>query len=70
MARCGQQGCTEAMMVAQAFTAEFLAELIGDGLASATTERIIAGDKQIGVARVRITEAGRSVLAGGKGAQG
>jgi hypothetical protein len=34
------------MMVAQGFTAEFLAELIGDGLASATTERIMAGDKQ------------------------
>jgi hypothetical protein len=70
MARCSQQGCTEAMMVAQGFSVKFLAELVRDGLASATVERVMAGDKQIGVARVRITEAGRSVLAGGTGAQG
>jgi hypothetical protein len=52
MARCGQQGCTETMMVAQGFSVKFLAELISDGLASATVERVMAGDKQIGVARV------------------
>jgi hypothetical protein len=63
MARCGQQGCTEAMMVAQGFSVEFLADLVRDGLASATAERVMAGDKQIEVARVRITEVGRKALA-------
>ena len=34
MARCGQQGCTETMMVAQGFSVKFLAELISDPLRS------------------------------------
>jgi hypothetical protein len=55
MARCGKQGCTEAMMVAQGFSVEFLAELVRDSLASATAERVMAGDKQIEIARVRLT---------------
>jgi hypothetical protein len=41
MARCGQLGCTEAMIVAQGFSVEFLAELVRDGLASATAERML-----------------------------
>jgi hypothetical protein len=31
MARCGQQGCTEAMMVGQGFSVKFLADLVRDG---------------------------------------
>jgi hypothetical protein len=38
-------------------------ELERDGLASATAERMVAGDRTIEVARVRITEAGRRALA-------
>ena len=49
-------------MQAQGFSIEFLAELIRDGLASATAERVMAGDKQIEIARLRITDAGRRAL--------
>jgi hypothetical protein len=57
-------GCTEALMLANGFTAELLVELVGTGLAFAHAERMIAGGKQIEVAGVRITEAGRRALKG------
>ena len=56
-------GCTEALMLANGFPIEMLVELIRTGLASAQAERMIAGNEQIEVARVRITEAGQRVLA-------
>jgi hypothetical protein len=62
LAGCGQQGCTEALMLAQGFTVEFLAELVREGLASATAERAAMGAREIEVARVRITEEGRRAL--------
>jgi hypothetical protein len=34
-----------------------------DGLATATAERVVAGNRTIEIARVRITEAGRRALA-------
>jgi hypothetical protein len=51
-------------MLANGFQVEMLVELIRAGLASAQTERMMAGGKQIEVARVRITEAGRRALGG------
>jgi len=54
--------CTEALMLANGFPVETLVELIRGGLASAEAERMIAGGKQIEVARLRITEAGRQAL--------
>jgi hypothetical protein len=39
-----------------------LVELINAGLASVTTERVIAGDRAIQVTRVQITDAGRQAL--------
>jgi hypothetical protein len=57
-------GCTEALMLANGFTAELLVGLIHAGLASAQAERMIAADKMIELARVRITEQGRRSLAG------
>ena len=54
-----RDGCTKAMMLANGFPFEMLVELIRTGLASAVAERMVAGGKQIEVARVRITEAGR-----------
>jgi len=56
-------GATEAIMLAHGFTVELLVELIRAGLATATTERLVAGERAMEVARVRITEAGRQVLA-------
>jgi hypothetical protein len=57
-------GCTEALMVANGFTAELLIELMRTGLASAQAERMVATGKPIELARVRITEEGRRVLNG------
>jgi len=51
-------------MLANGFPVETLVELIRGGLASAEAERMIADGKQIEVARVRITEAGRRALVG------
>jgi hypothetical protein len=56
-------GRTEALMLANGFPVEMLVELIRTGLASAEAERMVADGKQIEVARVRITEAGRRALA-------
>jgi hypothetical protein len=57
-------GCPEALMVAHGFTIELMIALVGDGLASATEERVLAGKQTLEVTRVRITEAGRRALAG------
>jgi hypothetical protein len=55
-------GCAEGLMLANGFTVDLMVELVRDGLATATPERVVAGAKQIEVARVRITEAGRRVI--------
>jgi hypothetical protein len=55
-------GCIEALMLANGFPVEMLVELIRSGPASAEAERMVAGGKQIEVARVRITEVGRRAL--------
>lgn len=50
-------------MRAHGFTTEMLVELVRAGLASAQTERVVAGGRVVEVARVRITAAGRRALA-------
>jgi hypothetical protein len=62
LASC-RDGCTEALLFAYGITVEMLVGLIHGGLATATTERMVAGGKSVEVARVRITEAGRAALA-------
>jgi len=57
-------GCTEALMFANGFTAELLVELVRAGLASAHAERMVAGGKMMEAARVKISEAGWQALAG------
>jgi hypothetical protein len=63
LASC-RDGCTEALMLAHGFTTPQLVELVRAGLATVTAERMVAGNKTIEVARVRITEVGRKVLTG------
>jgi len=53
-------GCPEALMIAHGFTIEDMVALVHDGLATATAERVRAGRETLEVARVRITDAGRS----------
>jgi hypothetical protein len=59
----GLRGCTAATLLAHGFRFNMLADLVRDGLASAVPERVRAGGKEIVVARVRITDAGRNALA-------
>jgi hypothetical protein len=56
-------GCPEGLMVAHDFTVEQMVELVGDGLATVTAERVRAGRETLEIARVRITDAGRRALA-------
>jgi hypothetical protein len=46
------------------FSIEQMVDLVRAGLASATAERMVAGNRTIEVARVRITEVGRQALRG------
>jgi hypothetical protein len=43
---------------------ELMVDMIRDGLATAKTDRMRAGKRTIQVVRLRITDAGRRVLAG------
>jgi hypothetical protein len=57
-------GCSEALMFANGFTAELLLELVRAGLASAHAERVVADGRMMEVARMKISEAGWQALAG------
>jgi hypothetical protein len=63
LASC-RDGCTETIMTAHGFKTDMMVEIINGGLASVTTEGVVAAGRRIEVARVRITEAGRRALAG------
>jgi hypothetical protein len=52
-------GCIEPLLLANGFSADLLIELV---LVSAQAERMMAGDEQVEVARVRITETERQAL--------
>jgi hypothetical protein len=52
-------GITEHMLFAHQIKRASIAELILDGLASATTVRVTAGRKPVEVRRIKITDAGR-----------
>jgi hypothetical protein len=58
-----RDGMTEAMLPAHGFMVDILVDLIRAGLATAKTERMVAGGRPMEVARVRITDAGRRSLA-------
>jgi hypothetical protein len=57
-----REGCTEAVMLAHGFTVDMLIELVTARLATAQTERMVAGGRRVEVIRFRITEAGRQAL--------
>jgi hypothetical protein len=62
--RCGAAGCAEEVMLAHGFTFQQLAELVREGFAVATTERIVGGGQTFEDARFKITGAGRQTLGG------
>jgi hypothetical protein len=53
-------------MLAHGFTVAQLVELVRAGLATATPQRVKAGRKRMEIAVLRITEAGRRMLAAAK----
>jgi len=61
LASC-RNGCTEAIMRAHGFTVPQMVELVRAGLATASTDRVVAGRQMLEVARVKITEAGQRAL--------
>jgi hypothetical protein len=56
-------GSTEAIMLAHGFKIELLVELVRAGLATASTERMLASGRPMEITRLRITGAGRRALA-------
>jgi hypothetical protein len=63
LADCGHEGCTEAVLLANGVTVEQMIEIVRAGLATATPQRIRAGQIVMEVALLRITAAGWRVLA-------
>jgi len=55
-------GYTKAILRAHGFSMDMMVELVKAGLATTKRERMVA-DRQTGVVRVRITDAGRQALA-------
>jgi hypothetical protein len=53
--------CAETLLLVNGFTVDLMVEVVRDGLASATPERVASGRETIEVARVRI-KAGRRAL--------
>jgi hypothetical protein len=53
---------TDAILAAHGFTLEQMIDLVPRGLATASAERVVAGEQSIEVARIRITAAGRKAL--------
>jgi hypothetical protein len=56
---------SKAVMIAHGFTVQQMVDLARAGLATAKTERVVAGGRTMQVAQVRITEAGRRALDAG-----
>jgi len=56
-------GCTGPDMLAHGFSIKLLNQLIRDGLVTARTKRVIRGERSIEIVHMKITDAGRQVLA-------
>ena len=58
------RGCTGATLLAHGFNVDMLANLVHDGLAAAHRETATVDGREIKVACLRITDAGRRALEG------
>jgi hypothetical protein len=56
------EGFTEAMLLSHGIGARFVAELVRDGLVCERTERVKLSNQTMNVARVQLTDLGRSSL--------
>jgi hypothetical protein len=57
-------GCTERLLIAHGFRLKLIAELVSQRLATTTTERVIMAGHPTDTTRIRITDAGRTAMAG------
>jgi hypothetical protein len=64
LAAAGKRGCTGAGLFNHGFTVGMLANLVWSGLATGHRETVRVGHRNIKVARIRITDAGRRALKG------
>jgi hypothetical protein len=64
LADAGLHGCTGATLFSHGFRADMVADLVRAGLVTAHRETMKVGKRTFGVARVRITDAGRRALDG------
>jgi hypothetical protein len=58
----GPRGCPQALLLAKGFDIELLTGLVRAGLATVATETVRAGDRTLGISKVRITDTGRRAL--------
>ena len=58
----GPRGYTKGRLLADGFTVDMLADLVGEGLATTQRETMRVGGRQIRVERYRITDAGRRAI--------
>jgi hypothetical protein len=63
MLAASRDGCAEPVLLALGFTVKQMAKLVRGGLATST---VVAGERSVGVALLRITEAGRRMLEQGR----
>jgi hypothetical protein len=63
LSTAGSDGVAQALLSAQGFDASMIDGLANRGLATLTTEKVLANERLTVVAMVRITEAGRLALA-------
>jgi hypothetical protein len=64
LSAAGEQGCTGARLFNHGLTVGMLADLVWSGLATGHRETVTVGHRNIKVARIRITDAGRRALEG------
>ena len=62
LADAGFRGCTGATLLDHGFDIDMIADLVLEGFATANQETLRIGRRKVQVARVRITNAGRSAL--------
>jgi hypothetical protein len=62
LASAGLHGCAGAALLGNGFRIDMVADLVGDGLATASRETVKIGKRKITVARIFITDAGRRAI--------
>jgi hypothetical protein len=62
LAAAGLYGCAGATLLGHGFRSDMVADLVGDGLATASRETATVGKRKITTTRILITDAGRRTI--------